>query len=181
MAQSISVVGIILKKHNVAESDALVTLLTQEKGKIVVRSKGNRKLHSHKRAAIEPGNVIRAHCIVTKSLPLLTQTKLLNSCRDHLTDTLTHYRRLQQVLEFFDALFVEEELEPRQFAVITQLYEGILTNTLTKQQLMTGFNELLVSLGYQPIESTPYASLNEYISNLTERQMKAYEFLVVSQ
>ena len=67
-SKNFNVNGIILKRNKVGETDRVVTLLTQDYGKLVAVAKGVRKLTSSKRAALEPGNLVRAYFVKTKSL-----------------------------------------------------------------------------------------------------------------
>jgi len=180
MGQSFRLSGLILKQVKVGETDTLITLLSQEQGKIVVRAKGNRKMNSHKRAILEVGNMVSAHCIGTKGMPLLTQAKLVRSCRDSLENTLSHHRKLQQILEFFDKLFVEEELDDETFAQIETIYEQTLTQPHTYNTIVKKLDGLLIRLGYQPLQETPYANVSEYVSVLAEKPLRAHDFLYIA-
>jgi DNA repair protein RecO (recombination protein O) len=79
---SFTTTAIVLKRVSVGETDRIVNLLTQDFGKISVVAKGVRKMSSSKRASLEPGNIIRAFCIQTKSLPILTQATLIDDCSE---------------------------------------------------------------------------------------------------
>ena len=89
---------LVLRRTNVGETDRIVTLLSREQGKFSCVAKGVRKLSSSNRAYLEPGSLVSAHCIVTKSLPLLTQTTLIDDTSKMLHD-LSSFRALSQVLE----------------------------------------------------------------------------------
>lgn len=90
--------GVVLKQSSVGETDRVVTLLTQEYGRLVSVAKGVRKLSSSKRAFLEPGNYVQAYFVKTKSLPLLIQAKLIEDCQ-HIRYNLTEIRKLTQFLE----------------------------------------------------------------------------------
>ncbi|HOI05010.1 MAG TPA: DNA repair protein RecO, partial [Candidatus Woesebacteria bacterium] len=82
MPRTFSSQAIVLKRRAMGETDRLLTLLTQDRGKLVVLAKGARRLTSSNRANLEPGNLIQAFFIETKSLTLLTQSRLLfDTCR----------------------------------------------------------------------------------------------------
>ena len=52
--KSITTEAIVLKRRNSGEVDRLVTLITQDKGKLQCIAKGVRKMTSSKRAFLEP-------------------------------------------------------------------------------------------------------------------------------
>lgn len=169
--------GIVLRRTNVGETDRIMNLLTQEYGKISCVAKGVRKISSTKRAFLEPGNIVTAFLVSTKSLPLLTQAKLHEDCST-MPQTLPKLRQLTQLLEFYETLFVEEELEAEIFTLILELRSMIL-KTKTPQTFSQKLAKLITLLGYQDPEQTPYANLTEYISVLAEKPMKSFEYLKI--
>ena len=103
-SRSFNADGIVLKRNKVGETDRVISLLTQEYGKLVAVAKGVRKLSSSKRAFLEPGNLVKAYFIKTKSFnATMTETdqgyiiskgseakkSLSNSC----TETYRNMRR----------------------------------------------------------------------------------------
>ncbi len=175
-ARSFTLQALVLKRRNIGETDRLVTLLSQEKGRFVCIAKGVRKLNSSKRAFMEPGNIIQAHFVRTKSLPLLIQAKLISSSAAAKTN-LSKIRQLSQILEIFDKVFVEEEqpldlykltLEIRQ-KIIDQQTQGV------RQQL----GELMVKLGFVHPQKTRFETVLEYVQSLVDRPMKSFDYLNV--
>jgi DNA repair protein RecO (recombination protein O) len=76
--QSWTTEAIVLKRVSVGEADRVVTLLTPDEGKLVCIAKGVRKMSSSQRAFLEPGNQVTVHVRKTNSLPIITQTQLIN-------------------------------------------------------------------------------------------------------
>lgn len=170
--------GLVLKRNKVGETDRIVTLLTQERGKIVAVAKGVRKLTSSKRAALEPGNIVKAYLIKTKSLPLLTQAKLLDDCSE-VRGQLTDIRRLTQFLEILEKLFVEDEIEIRVYEEILSLREKLIKRQISNKHIQQQLSVIITHLGYQPLSETKHTSILAYVSELVDRPMRSFEYLMI--
>lgn len=172
--------ALVLKRHNVGESDRILTLLTQSFGSIAVIAKGARKMKSSKRSALEPGNIIRAHLIETKGMPILTQAQILEDS-SHIRTSLVKIRQLYQLLEIIDVLMVEEELESELFALILEMRSDIVNTMTTKTSLIEKLALFIEYLGYQPLTETSHTSVLDYVSALTNRPMKSWDFLTIKK
>lgn len=170
--------GIVLRRKNTGETDRLVSLLTQDYGKIMVVAKGSRKLNSSIRAYLEPGNYVKAFLINTKTMPLLTQAALLEDC-SKMKRSLPNLRALSQLLEIFEKLFVEESLEPDTYTLVLKLRKQIITNQVSPKHMRALLGQLINSLGYQHPQESKYDTISDYISALTDKPMNSYEFLMV--
>lgn len=177
-ARSFSCQAVVLKRTSVGETDRVVTLLSQEFGKIAVVAKGVRKLTSSKRAFLEPGNHINAYCIATSNMPLLTQATLISDT-DEVRSSLLKMRQLNQLLEIFDQLFVESELEPELFDLVLETRQGVLEPTPSVGKIRSQLEQLIMQLGFQDPQDTQFLNINEYINSLTDRKMHSFEFLTV--
>ena len=177
-SKSFSTTALILKRVNVGEADRIVTLFTQDYGKIVSVAKGVRKMKSSKRASLEPGNLVNAYFIKTKSLPLLTQAQLLT---DHqgCKKSLIKLRQLSQALEIIDRLFVEEQPEEQLFAEIKTLLMTLSSDHSNGGIIRQQLTSIITQLGYQPPKDTRHLSINDYIAELTEKPMRSWQFLQV--
>jgi DNA repair protein RecO (recombination protein O) len=179
-SKSFSTHALVLKRVNTGESDRIVTLFTQDYGKIVSVAKGVRQMKSSKRAFLEPGNLVNAYFIRTKSLPLLTQAQLLT---DHqgCKSSLIKMRQLSQTLEIIDRLFVEEQPEELLFVEVQELLASLSqdgSNTVSVRDRLTS---IITQLGYQPPRDTRHHSISDYIAELTDRPMRSWQFLQVRQ
>lgn len=170
--------GLVLKRVKVGETDAIVTLLTQERGKLVCRAKGVRTLKSTKRSALQPGNLVRFHWLETKSLPLLTQALMEEDC-SLMESTLTRMRQLSQLLELCEQLFIETELESKIYFQILRLRSSIVQNRLAKSEVQNTFRMIITQLGYQDPQDSKYDTISDYIGALSDRPIKSYNYLSV--
>jgi len=172
-----SVTGIVLKRSNVGELDRAVTILTKEEGKSVYIAKGVRRLNSSSGSNLEPGSLITAHCIQTKTLPLITQTKLHLQALET-NNSLSQMRRVQQLLEIFDCLFVPEELDETTFTQVTTLYSAVMQKQSTLRDVRIKIVELVRLLGYT-ISADTKTSLSEQLASIFERPLRSFEYLLV--
>jgi len=170
--------GIVLKRVNTGETDRIINILTKEYGKLTCVAKGVRKIKSSKRAFLEPGNIINAFLIKTKSLPLLTQATLVTDCSS-MKPTLASFRQLSQMLEIFERLFVEQKLENDIFELIMQLRSKVITNTATNHFIKQTFTKIITNLGFQDPEESKYDNISDYISALSDRKIKSFEYLYI--
>lgn len=177
-ARSYSISGIVIKRMNLGETDRLVTLLTQEKGKIVCVAKGVRKLNSTKRAFLEPGNIVQAYLIRTRGLPLLIQAKLTQDAAAVKTQ-LAKIRQLVQILEIFDKLFVEQKVEQPTYNLVLKIRSSLIKDQshLVRSLLL----KLISHLGFPQPDRNKYDSILDYIQEIAERPMRSFDYLQVKQ
>ena len=180
LQRNFTAVGLVLKRVKVGETDVIITMLTQERGKLVCRAKGVRTLKSTKRSTLQPGNLVRFHWLETKSLPLLTQALMEQDCSE-MESTLPRMRQLSQLLELCERLFIESELEEKIFNQIVKLRQSIVQNRLGSTDVRTTFRSIITQLGYQDPEDSKYESIGDYISALSDKPMRSYNFLSVKR
>lgn len=171
--------ALILKRSNTGETDRIVTMLTPDFGKITAVAKGVRKMSSSQRSHLEPGNVIDAYLIHTKSLPLLTQSRLVQNFASVKTH-LQGMKKLFQILEIIDTLFVEEAI-PQEYQYVIDLIQDLDQQPEAYLMVQDRLNQLLMKLGYQDSRDTTYKSVVEYVSSVAERPMRSYAYLTVKK
>lgn len=169
---------LVIKRHNYQETDRLVTLISQEKGKFTAIAKGVRKLNSTKAALLEPGNLVKAFFINTKAMPLLTQASLVKNAAS-LSPSLQQIRRLSQVLEVFDKLLVEENLDKITFNQILKIRKLVINPQSSTHQIKQELSVLIELLGFGKLKDINVASILEYVSSISEKPMKSFDFLKV--
>lgn len=170
--------GIILKRVNVGETDRIINILTQEYGKMTCVAKGVRKIKSSKRAFLEPGNLVNAFMVKTKSLPLLTQATLIDDC-SKMNQTLGSFRQLSQMLEIFEKLFVEQELEQELFLKVLELRKKISSSTASGKFIKESLTAIITGLGFQDPKESKYDTITDYVSAISDRKMKSFDYLKV--
>lgn len=175
---SFSTTSIVLRRVNAGETDRIINLLSQEFGKFTVVAKGVRKMKSSKRAFLEPGNIVKAFCIKTKGLPILTQASLIEDC-SLMKHNLSAYRSLTQLLEIFEKLFVEVELEPEIFNAVILLRKQVVAGKAPAKFVRKVLSKIIVKMGFQHPKDSKYNNISDYISALSDSKMKSFDFLQV--
>lgn len=179
MTHSFKTEAIVLKRANTGETDRIVTLLSKDRGKIVCVAKGVRKLKSSNRATLEPGNLAQVFLIETRSLPILTQSKLLKEA-DLVRKSLAGISQLSQILEIFDRLFVEDYIEEGTSQLAFAIHRELLSDTKNNSKIKLLLQQLIQNLGYQDIKETAHLNILDYVAEITEKKMKSFDFLKVS-
>ncbi|MBP9819423.1 DNA repair protein RecO [Candidatus Woesebacteria bacterium] len=170
------VTGVVLKRYDSGERDRVVYILTKERGKIACLAKGVRRITSSRLSTLEPGNLISAFCVETKSWPILTQSKLLGNS-SMLPHTLKAFRQLSEILEMLDQLFVEEEMDDHIFHLIKQLRTMVTQPSVSTRQVRQILVQLIQALGFPHPDTQPQLTITEYVSQLTEKPLRSYQFL----
>ena len=176
--QGSTVDGLVLKRVSVGEADRIVTLLTPQRGKVVAIAKSSRKLSSSQRSALEPGSQIRAYLVETHSMPILTQA-MLRTDAQFAHQSLTHIKKLLQLLEIYDRLFVEDETDAELYLLAIRLVTMLKHSEIPTSAIKNGLNELVVGLGFPALEETDHKSITEYVAELAEHKMKSFDYLSV--
>lgn len=179
MTHSFKTEALILKRVNTGETDRIVTLLSKDRGKIVCVAKGIRKLKSNNRAALEPGNFVQVFLIETKSLPILTQTKLIKEATS-VRQSLAGISQLSQILEIFDRLFVEDFIDQDTSLLAFAIHEELLSENKKNNKLKALLNQLIQKLGYQDFGATAHQNILDYVAEITEKKMKSFDYLKVN-
>jgi len=170
--------AIIMKRVNVGEKDRIITLLSQQQGKITVIAKGSRSMLSSRCSVLEPGMYIKAGILATKGMPYLLEVNLQEDFI-HTKSSLPKMKQLFQVLEMFDRLIPDQEVSDAFDFLLEALH---LMNTPQNQftTIKHKIESFIESMGYQHPSETQYHSLTEYVSVLADRPMNSYRFLSVS-
>lgn len=177
--RSSSTPAIILKRLNTGETDRIVTLLTPDQGKLVCVAKGSRKMTSTKRAYLEPGNLITAYLIQTKSLPLLTQAKLIAD-HAHCKQSLVKMRQLSQVLEIADRLFAEGVAEPELYHQLLHILKNLSQPDSHLGSVKQQLSELVAQFGFSQIsDHQPDQSLLDLVATISEKPMRSWDYLTI--
>lgn len=178
-SRTVTTPALVIKRVNTGEADRIVTLLTKDHGKLVTAAKGVRKMTSSKRAFLEPGNLIKAYLIKTKSLPLLTQATLLEN-HPHCKNSLVAMRQLTQVLEVIDRLFAEENPEPELYDLVLDIIYDLNQPQPHLGQIKHQLSTLIGQFGFLELQGNNSGqSLLELVADITEKPMRSWEYLSV--
>lgn len=170
--------GIVLKRSNTGEADRIVTLLTREYGKIAGVAKGVRKLTSSKKSYLEPGNHIKVLLVKTGSLPIISQTTLVNQALGAAT-SLRSIRSLVQWLEIMDTVFVEEEIEEELYELVLATRSQCLQPHVRVAAIQQQLGLLLQRLGFADEAGQAQYSITQFVNMIADRPLKGFDYLSV--
>ncbi len=153
--------GIVLKSIKLNESDKIVTIFSQNYGKIRAIAKGIRKTKSHFGSSMENLTLVKILAFKGKNLNIVSQTEIINSFFSQSRD-LNRYGLAIQCAEIVDKISVDEDPnEP-----IYELFKDTLMLLKDEENpvlLVESFKWKLFSiLGYQP-ELNKCINCNQYI------------------
>ncbi|MGI5921071.1 MAG: DNA repair protein RecO [Syntrophomonadaceae bacterium] len=141
--------AIVLKNTDIRETDKLVTIFSQDKGKKRVVAKGVKKPGSSLRACVQPfcHSLLFLHS--GKELDLITQGRLLDfygSCRENLNATL----HIMYLMELLDKSLLDNLPLPSLFTATLSVLD--LFNHSGFNLMVVRYFEmvLMISLGYRP-------------------------------
>lgn len=179
-SRSFSCQGIVLKRRNWGEADRMVTVYTDVVGKVTAIAKGARRLSSSKRSLLEPGTQASFQFVNTRSIPLLTQCRLVCS-RPYLSSDLQTLVKAHQVLEIIDALTVEHEQNEFVFEHLSHMLDQLVDAKVGKSVMLEQFRLLLQYLGFTHDKQFSEDSLKEYIEELAAHTLRSKAYLTIHQ
>lgn len=176
--RSYTATGIVLKRFNWGEADRIVTLYTQEFGKVTALAKGIRKLTSSKKAALEPAAHSRCQFVIGRNWDLITQAQLLNS-HAHVHQNLVRLTQTLQLLEIVDLLTAEKQDQPEIYTLLLEALQHLEADTDQKHFLLEQIRLMLQQLGFTHNKEFSEKSLKEYIEELSQHKLRAKRFLTI--
>ena len=168
--------ALVLKSRPQGERDALVTIVTQQVGRVVAAAPGIRQLRTPKRAYLQAGNLVHVQLVETKSLPLPTHAQLV-SAADPARATLAQLKRLLLFLEILDRLLTSEQLPPDQFQRLLYLRELFLHN-LSNRLIKQHFISFLTDLGYFDAAHAD-DSITVQVNTILDSQLHSFEYFAL--
>lgn len=173
--------AIVIKRHNYAEADRIVTLFTLNHGKITAMAKGVRRITSRKAPHLEPFSHAKLYFAVTRGLPLITQAETISSF-PHLRSALYSTSLAFQAMEVIDKIIPEQQAQPEAFYQLIVLLQSLDRSNLSaqsdQQQAVARFHlELLRGLGFGMPKNKDPDSLTGYIEQILDRRLTAGKHL----
>ena len=109
--------GVVLRTIKLGESDRIVTLLTEGRGKVRAVAKGVRKTKSKFGARLEPTSHVALLLYEGRELDIVTQAESLEQFRD-VRENLDRFARAATLLEAVDQVSQEREANPRLYQML---------------------------------------------------------------
>lgn len=169
MNRNISSEAIVLSSRAYSEADKMVTIYTQNYGKITVIAKGVKRLKSRKRGALEAFSKIRFSAHSGHGMPIMTEADIV----DGFSDIRSDLKRVSVAYYFLEAtLRTTQDEEPND--KIYRLLDEFLKRLKKEQKLKKLRGEFTIrlaeTLGFIPTgEFVPDA--DKLLESITERKM----------
>lgn len=170
MRKTIKTEAIVLKKRSLLNTDNLVTLLTQETGKINVIAKGVKKISSRRLPHLQTTNLINALIYRNKEKAYLQETSLISAFSQIKKDS-QKMSYLYFMLLVIDRLLPENQKEHEVYLETKRfLIELSKTLVISSKILEKYLSSILTKLGYLN-KSKSLTELHSIIEELTNEKI----------
>lgn len=163
--RSYSTSGIVLAKKNYGEADRILSIYTQDFGRISLIAKGVRKMASRKRGHIEVFNNIRFQGIRGKGIDLITEAETIDSFKEF-RENLKKVSLAYYFMEVIGRTTHEGEPHPEIYNLILGSLSKLREEKKLKTLRLDFILKLLTILGFWPegkILVNPDAKLQEVV------------------
>ncbi|MBI5044877.1 MAG: DNA repair protein RecO [Candidatus Levybacteria bacterium] len=170
--------GIVIKRRNFGEADRIVTIYTQNFGKLVVKAKGVRRITSRRGSHIELLNYTQFSIYKGSHTPILTEAQTINSF-SHIKNNLQKTGLAYHICELVDGLCPEEQEQRSIFDLLKRVLNDIAVASDSELIFIVhAFEvELLSQLGYwhKNIEDSSQLDTREFIEGILERKLRSHK------
>lgn len=140
--------GIILKRTNLGEADRILTILTENHGKIKVIAKGVRKTLSKLGGHLEPFCLVNLGIAEGRNLDIVTDVETIK-CFIKLRSNLSLTNTAYYIGEVVEKMTAENEAHPEIFALLSEVVEHLENG---QNKLLLAYFEInfLAESGFRP-------------------------------
>ena len=158
--RGLKVEGVILKRRNLGEADRILTVFSQQKGKISVLAKGVRRITSRRSGNVELLNRSLMYLHQAKTFLILTEAQSLDTFQKIKTDlTLSTYA--YHIIELVDKLTAENQENRVLYEYLVEVLRRLERNP--RQILIRAFEtKILSNLGFIAFEQDLLKKLENY-------------------
>ena len=170
--------GIILARKNVGEADRVLTVFTNEYGKVRVIAKGIRRINSRRSPHLEVFNHVGLMIRHGKAMDSVTEAEMIESfptIRHDLGRVGVGY----YLCEIVEVLVAERQEHRDVFALLLHALRELDTNASLHLPLLAGriSKELLRTLGFTGPKKEPVAAdVVSYIEGIAEKRLRTPKF-----
>ena len=171
--------GIVLKRINLGETDKLLTVYTQERGKILIKAKGLRKKEAKLKESLELFNHLDLVIANGRNLDTVAGALIINSFSS-LKSNLASMASAHYLADVIDKLIMEPEKDAGIWHLIFKAFYFLEKDNLGPLQIKAFLNKfewyLLSCLGYQP--AAIQKSYLDLIQNISGQPIESFKFLL---
>jgi len=146
--KSYKIKGIVIKRRNFLEKDRILTLFTEERGKIEILAKGARRPGSKLSYISDLGVIARFTVSKAKSIDILTEAEPI-SLPEKLRGNFNSSQKLGFVFKYTNELFELDDSHPRTY----RLLKNLISSLSQKNQpilFLSFILNLIADLGLEP-------------------------------
>ena len=136
MSKIFSSLAIIIGRRNYGEADRILTIFTEDRGKIVVMAKGVRLSRSKRRGHIELFNTIKAQVVESRGFPVLAQTELIAD-RSSMKSDIKLLRIAYHLAELVSRLTPDNEKQREIFDLLNRAFSSISLKVWDKEAYLS--------------------------------------------
>jgi len=177
MSKNFSDEGIVLKRRNFGEADRIVTIFTQNHGKITVKASGVRKITSRRASSLEPGTQVKFAVAKTKAFDILTQTQIIDSFATA-RNNLERLTQINQILEIVDRLTPESQSNNQIYSLLVNTLNLLKTNGSKRDQIIENIKKMLQILGFGIPEDNSEQALKSHIEEIIGYPLRSKKMLL---
>lgn len=163
--------GIIIKRKNYGEADRLLTVLTKNNGKILVKATGIRRIASRRSPHVELLNHSLLGLYKGKFYAILTEAHTIENFSS-IKNNLEKMGYAYHLCELIDGLCPENQENTKVFYLLKNILNNLSqSHPISIQEFEI---ELLSILGYLPARAYSYDfDTNNFIEGILERKLKS--------
>lgn len=170
--------GIIIKRQNLGEADKIVTLFSQEKGKVALKANGIRKLKSKRAGSLELFNHVKVAVVPGKgNLDVLTEVEVLHTFSAW-RKRLGRVNLAYQLCEVIDKLLPDHQPHPQVFEILQTAFSKIdKLNSDWELEIRNWLLEIVTDLGYWPRDQIFMGDIYKFIEEISNRPLHSPKIL----
>jgi DNA repair protein RecO (recombination protein O) len=142
--------AVVLSRKTYGEADRLITVFTQDQGKMTLLAKGVRRPKSRKRGSLEVFSRVKCSIVNTKSIPLLTEAEVINSFQEIKHD-LTKVAVAYSFMETIIKTTREDEENKILYKTLIEYLDRLGKEDKLKDLRYQFIQDVLVLLGFWPL------------------------------
>jgi len=164
--------AIILKRSNLNEADRLITVFSQNQGKLKLIAKGIRKLTSRKKGHLELFTLSKLLIAKTKTLDIVTEAQTIKGFPE-LRKNLNRVRIAYLLAELVDKLTPENQDHPEIYHLLIENFSKLNSNKAPKNLILDFEINLLKILGFGLPKTITRQSLESHIAGIIEKPLNS--------
>lgn len=151
--------GVVLKRKDFGEADRILTVFTNNRGKITVLAKGVRRITSRRAGNVELLNRVTMFLHQTKGMPILTEASSIDTF-EKIKQDLTLSTYAYHILELVDKLTAENQENRSLYTELVEVLKRL--EKKPRQILIRAFEaKILSNLGFISFKHFPSSNLDK--------------------